>query len=262
MRIRPTVTVTTAAIGLSLALTGCGVVGDIGARDATPTGTPSPTTSPKDILTKAAKALDGGTYSFQFRRPDTLGVGSVDGRDGWLRLSRIGGGADEPDVTFEVLNVDGHNLIRSNPLTADQWTRLDVKKIDPARRRSLVEVADPGHADRLFAGIVSVEEIRQGSYRGTMNLSKVTGANASHLVDEEHLRSLDHNQTTGVPFEANVDRQGRLLGIRLTLPAGGGKPEQPAEISYSRHGVKPDLRGPLTGRIEPTPESLYKLLNS
>jgi hypothetical protein len=64
-----------------------------------------------------------------------------------------------------------------------------------------------------------------------------------------------------VPFEATLDAQGRLLGFRLTLPANGGKPEQPAEISYSDHGFKPDLTGPFEGKIGPAPASVYEVLN-
>lgn len=246
------------AVALLLALTGCGVAKELAdGRDADP----SPTPNSADVLRTAAEALARGPYSFQFRTHDTIGVGAVDGRDGWLRFRAVGDGLGEAHLTFEVLHAKGQHLVRSDPLTRDQWTRIDMTKVHPAQRGKLERFGDPAHATELFAGITAAEPSGQHSYHGTLDLTRVTDPGGSVLVDEEYLRTLGPQQTAGVPFEAQVDSQQRLLGFRFTLPASGGKPEQPAEISYSGHGFKPDLSAPFEGRIGPAPASVYDILN-
>jgi hypothetical protein len=244
-------------LALAVALTGCGGVGDPAGKESSP----SPKESPAAILMKAAENLDHGPYSFQFRNVDTIGVGAIDGRDGWLRLRFVGPRVGKAHLTFEVLHARGQHLARSDPLTGDQWTRVDVKKVVPARRKYLEEFSDPARAKDLLGGIASAEQIGEERFRGTLDLTKVADPSASRLVDEEYFGSLSQDKATGVSFEATLDRQGQLLGLRLTLPASGGKPEQPAEISYSGQGFKPDLTGPFEGKIGPAPDSVYEVLN-
>jgi hypothetical protein len=250
-----------AAAGFAIALTlsGCGVVGDIADRNSGPS--PSPTASAAETLVKAADALENTSYSYQFRAPNIVGVGSVDGRNGWLRVRLVGEGSSKQPLTFEVLHVDRHYLIRSDPLTADLWTRLDLTKIDPARRRVLEEFGDPARARDLFEGIAAAERTGDRTFRGTLDLTKVANPADSRLIREDHLTTLDRDQAANVPFEATVDPQGRLLGLRFTLPASHGEPEHASEISYSRHGLTPDLRGPLKGEIGPAPTGIYEILN-
>jgi hypothetical protein len=248
---------TAAGAALALALTGCGGAGDSAGKQQSP----APKESPAAILMKAAESLDDGPYSFQFRNVDTIGVGAVDGRDGWLRIRFVGPRVGTAHVTFEILHARGQHLARSDPLTGDQWTRVDVKKVVPARRKLLEEFGDPARAKDLLGGVASTEQISEGRFRGTLDLTKVVDAGTSRLVDREYLGSLGQDKAASVPFEATVDGQKHLVGFRLTLPASGGKPEQPAEISYSGQGFKPDLSGPFQGKIEPAPESVYEVLN-
>lgn len=250
-----------AAAGFAIALTlsGCGVVRDSADRNSTPS--PSPTASAAETLVKAADALRKTSYSYQFRAPDVVGVGAVDGRNGWLRVRQVGEGSGKQRLTFELLHVDNHYLIRSDPLTADRWARLDLKKIDPARRRVLEEFGDPARARDLFEGIAAAERTGDRTFRGTLDLTKVANPADSRLIREDHLTALARDQAASVPFEATVDTQGRLLGLRFTLPASDGEPEHASEISYSRHGLKPDLRGPLEGEIDPAPKGIYEILN-
>jgi hypothetical protein len=238
-------------------MTGCGGAGDSAGKDASP----SPKESPGAILMTAAESLGKDPYSFQFRNVDTIGVGAVDGRDGWLRLRFVGPRVGTAHLTFEILHARGQHLARSDPLTGDQWTRVDVTKVVPARRKYLEEFGDPARAKDLLGGIVSTEQVGEGRFRGTLDLTKVADPGASRLVEEEYFRSLGQDKTTSVPFEATLDAQRHLLGFRLTLPASGGKPEQPAEISYSGQGFKPDLNGPFEGKIGPAPKSVYEVLN-
>jgi hypothetical protein len=246
-----------AGVALTLTLTACGGSDDPAGKHLSP----SPTTSPAELLRKAAQTLDDGPYSFQFRNADAIGVGAVDGRDGWLRMRFVGSRVGTAHLTFEVLHVDGHYLARSDPLTDDQWTRVDLAKVQPARRKLFEEFSDPAHAKDLFAGIASAEQTGERNFRGTLDMAKVANPGASRLIDEDHLKSVDRAKAASVPFEATLDSQGRLLGVRLTMPAGGDEPEQPAEISYSEHGFKPDLRGPLEGKIGPAPKGVYEILN-
>lgn len=250
-------TVATGA-ALALVLTGCGGGGDQAGKDPSP----APKESPAAILMKAAESLDQAPYSFQFRNVDAIGVGAVDGRDGWLRMRFVGPKVGTAHLTFEILHARGQHLARSDPLTGDQWTRVDIKKVVPARRKYLEKFSDPARAKDLLGGVASAEQISEERFRGTLDLTKVVDPGASRLVDREYLDSLGQDKTTSVPFEATLDRQKHLVGFRLTLPASGGKPEQPAEISYSDQGFKPDLTGPFEGKIEPAPDSVYEVLNS
>lgn len=246
-----------AAVVIALMLSGCGIVKDIVGRDPAPT----PTTSAAEVLADAADKLSSGPFSFQFRTPDTIGVGAVDGRNGWLRLRLVGEDVGAAHLTFEVLTVNGQHLVRSDPLTRDQWTRLDIRKVDASRRPSLERFGDPAHAVELFTGIASAERVGEKGFRGTIDLTKVADPAASRLIDEDHLAKLDDEELANVPFEATVSSQGQLLGFRFTVPAGGGEPEQRAEISYSEHGYKPDLRGPFEGEIGTAPASVYEIIN-
>ncbi|MET8838137.1 hypothetical protein ABZV78_30100 [Micromonospora sp. NPDC004540] len=254
MRLRSAVPV----LALVLSLTGCGVARDL----ADDRADASPTPNSAEALRQAAEALHRAPYTFQFRTHDTIGAGAVDGSDGWLRFRAVGGDAGKARLTFEVLHRGGQHLVRSNPLTGDQWTRIDVRKVDPARRARLERFGDPAHATDLFVGITSAEASGTGRYRGTLDFSRVPDADASVLVDEKRLAALTPQQRAAVPFEATVDDRQRLLGLRFTLPAAGGEPEQPSEISYSEHGFKPDLGAPFEGRIGPAPAAVYEVLNS
>ncbi|MEV4482986.1 hypothetical protein [Micromonospora coxensis] len=253
-----TVRASASLLALLFTLAGCGVVRDVtGADSAAPAGP-----SHADELRGAAEALDQGPYSFQFRTPTTIGAGAVDGSDGWLRIRVVGGDVGKARVTFEVLRRDGRHLVRSNPLTGDRWTRLDMSRVDPARRPALERFGDPAHARDLLAGASAVERDGERRYRGTLDLSRAVDPETSRLVDAEHLAALTAEQARAVPFEATADAGQRLLGLRFTLPAAGGRPEQPSEISYSQHGFEPDLSAPFAGKLEPAPATVYDFVNS
>ena len=245
------------ALALLLTLTGCGVVRDVAGDQADA----SPRPSSAEELRAAADALDRGPYSFQFRTPTVIGAGAVDGQDGWLRTRIVGGDVGKDHLTFEVLSKSGQHLVRSDPLTDDQWTRLDLAKVHPGRRPAVTRFTDPARARELFAGIRDAEPTGDRGYRGTLDLTKVDDPGASRLLDREHLGAFTPQQLGAVPFEATVDAQRRLVGLHFTLPAAGGEPEQPAEISYSGLGYKPDLAAPFQGKIGPAPASVYELIN-
>jgi hypothetical protein len=254
MNIRGSATV--ACVALASTLIGCG-----GGRDAAGSSSPTPSVSPAEVLAKAATRLDEGTYSFQFRNAHTIGVGAVDGRDGWLTMQIVGGRLGTAHLTFHVLHLDTDYLARSDPLTGDQWTRLDIEKVIPARRKMFEDFDDPARATDLFAGIVSAEQVSDRRFRGTLDLTKLADPGTSRLVDKDHFRSLDQGKAASIPFEATLDAQGRLLGVRLILPANAGEPEQPAEISYMKYGTKPDLRAAFKGKIGTAPASVYEVIN-
>jgi hypothetical protein len=248
---------TVACVALAFALIGCG-----GGRDAAGSGSsPTPSASPAEVLVQAAGKLDEGTYSFQFRNAHVIGAGSVDGRDGWLSMQIVGGRVGLAHLTFMVLHLDSHYLVRSDPLTGDQWARLDIKKVVPARRDMFEDFDDPARVTDLFAGIVSAEQVSERRFRGTLDLTKVADPDSSRLVDKQQFRSLDRAKIANVRFEATLDAQGRPLGVRLTLPATAGEPEQTAEISYMKYGTKPDLQGPFKGEIGTAPPSAYAVIN-
>jgi hypothetical protein len=246
-----------AGVALAVTMSGCGGGADATREDSSPSAKPGPA----EVLRKAAEALDDGPYSFQFRNVRVIGVGAVDGRNGWLRMRFVGQDVGKAHLTFEVLNLNGRRLARSDPLTGDQWTSVDLKKVDPARRRIFEEFGDPARVKDLFTGIASAEQIGERRFRGTLDLTKVADPGASRLVDEDDLTSLGPDKAASVPFEAALDAQGRLVGFQMTLPANGGQPEQRAEISYSDHGFKPDLTAPFQGKIGPAPASVYEVLN-
>jgi hypothetical protein len=249
---------TLACVALALTLTGCG-----GGRDAAAVGpSPSPSTSPAEILVQAAARLDEGRYSFQFRNAHTIGVGAVDGRDGWLTMQIVGGRLGTAHLTFHILHRGADYLARSDPLTGDQWTRVDLEKVIPARRKMFEDLDDPARTADLFAGIVSAEQVSERHFRGTLDLTKLADPTTSRLVDKEHFRTLDHDKAASVRFEATLDAQGRPLGVRLTLPADAGQPEQTAEISYMKYGTKPDLRNAFQRKIGPAPPAVYEVINN
>lgn len=66
---------------------------------------------------------------------------------GWLRIRLIGQRVGKARLTFEVLHVDGHHLVRSDPLTGDRWTRVGLKRlIRPAAEFSRSSATPPAPA--------------------------------------------------------------------------------------------------------------------
>lgn len=242
-----------AVAALCLASTGC----DRSPSRPGAATSPSPTLSPTDTLLRAAKALDETPYTFTLKSPDGTGEGAVDppADSGKFKVVITTEGRS---ITIEMLVLGEQRFVKIDLLTGTKWARVDINKIKPEERDDL-EIGDPASAADLFAGIVTAEKTGEGRYKGVLDLVKAKTA-GSGLVDSDHLKALG-DQARSVPFEATVDKQGRLTGLKVTTPATGGQPEAVGEITYSDFGTKPNLTAPPPDQVIEAPQKVYDVFN-
>lgn len=249
------------ALAGGLALAGCGEAGlpgspspsvATGTEAATPSAatpsvaTPSAATAE---LTAAAQKLNDDTVTVTLESAALRSTGNLDPR------------GDKAGVTFRL---GGGSSIDLRAVGEDAWVRATgVPGIDPGKWLHVagerlagtsfdpLPEGDAAGASRYLERMADVTSTGDGTYRGTLDLTKAAASGVS--VD------VLGGKGDAVPFTATVDDQGRLSSLTIDLTA-----VDPAlgtvKTTYSGFGEPVTVTPPPANEVTEAPESLTRIL--
>jgi hypothetical protein len=171
-------------------------------------------------LLAAAAKLTASTLHIQYQTDTPQGTVRVDADvDATTHAVRLHTSWDTPDVE---LSVNGSTLYVKWPgLSTTAWTHGDPAKLMPdGRIRHLLAMFALA---RPLAGVSNATRDEKGRYIGTMKFDAALTA-TTDSVEHDILTSYAMRAggpTTAVPFEAELDSQGRLAELNYVLGYAG-----------------------------------------
>jgi hypothetical protein len=233
-----------------------------GGTKAGAAASPSPSPlAPKDALAASVKQLTATTYDMNITSQEMTGNGSADPAGKKAAISASGtveGMKIKMDIvaigTDSWVKLDfGTELNQQLQIKSTNWYHLDLAKLGSKSSMPL----DPSTGDSLdmagvMAGIVTAERVDAQHYRGTMDLTSMTGV-AAPGADE--LKKAG-DKAKSVPFTATVDAQGRLT--ELKVDASSIDPTLSMTVTFSNYGSATPVQKP-AGTIVEAPQSVYDM---
>ncbi|BCJ66419.1 hypothetical protein [Polymorphospora rubra] len=234
-------------------------------NDAAPSVSPTPDL--RQALLDSTKVFDGGNFAF------TLTGGSED-------MAGVEDAASNSAAVKALFEIDGEpGTLEFILIDEDLWVRIDYGDklnrtmgidawsdkyllIDQTRAPDLLDPpgesdeSDPASAAALFRTATDVRDTGAGTYRGTVDLGKVTD---SMLLDEAMHEALGA-AAASIPFEARIDAEGRLVELSISTPAAGEIEARNIKIVYSQFGTATPPRRPTAAQSMRAPDAAYELL--
>ncbi|MEV0605838.1 hypothetical protein AB0I61_05610 [Polymorphospora rubra] len=257
-----------AASLLTLGTTGCIRVWSHGPAETDAAPSVSPTPDLRQALVDSTRVFDRGSFLYTVTGGSEDIVGVVDL-------------ASESTAAKFLFDIDGDpGTLEFILIDEDVWVRIDYGDelnkaagidswsdkyllLDPARVPDVLDIAagesdssDPALAAVLFQAATDVRDTGAGTYRGTVDLGKVT---ESMLLDEAMLEALGA-AAASIPFEARIDAEGRLVELSISTPAAGEIEARNIKIVYSQFGTATPPRRPTAAQSMRAPDAAYELL--
>jgi LppX_LprAFG lipoprotein len=266
MRYSRTIVVTLAAA--SLAFVGAcnkSSGGSGGTSSPSPSPSPSPSLSATEQLSASVKDFSTTPYKYKGTNP-SIGAevnGSADPTAGNVsqqaKVSMAGASA-----TFDLLAVGGQFYAKLSGMpipgvNTSKWLHIDPSKLKTIHNLLIAEVKDPTGVQAIMSSVVSAEKTGEGQFKGTLDLTK-SGINIPG-VDPADLTSLA-DKAKSVPFEATVDKSGRLASYKVSIPATGSSAAADVTVSYSDFGTPVSVQQPPAADTVEAPAAAYTFLNS
>ncbi|MFJ8689098.1 hypothetical protein [Micromonospora wenchangensis] len=164
--------------------------------------------------------------------------------DSWVKLD-LGGTSAGSIPGAQKLNLGKYQHLDQTRIKGNKSLGFDFEKLDPAGSAVLTQ------------GITEVRQTGEGSYAGTLDVSKAAEAGS---VDQTLISALGA-QAQSVPFTAKLDPQGRLSELVLQIPAAGQSAAQDIKITYSDYGNATAAQKPAADQVVEAPQELYNLFN-
>ncbi|EWM65950.1 OmpA/MotB protein [Micromonospora sp. M42] len=164
--------------------------------------------------------------------------------DSWVKLE-LGGTAATQIPGVKNLNTGKYHHLDQNRIKGNRALGFDFEKLDPAGSAVLTQ------------GITEVRQTGEGTYEGTVDVSKAAEAGS---LDPAVITALGA-QAQSVPFTAKVDTQGRLSEMVLKIPAAGQNAAQDLKITYTDYGNAAAAQKPPADQVVEAPAQLYNLFN-
>lgn len=241
-----------AAFLASLALlTGCP-----GSKSPGTDTTSPPARSASDELADAMRTLGSTSYSFAMTFAGGEMTGAIDPAKNAVKVSIRVAEAGKSSVIDLVL-VDPDMYVKVDGLalpgvTAGKFLHLDATKVKSLSRFGVDDLDDPTRSVQLMQSLVSVERAGAGSFKGTVDLTKIEGL-------DEDIKALG-DKAKAVPFEARVD-SGRITRMTIDMPAAGSSPAGTLDIKYFDFGSATTISKPVEGEVVPATDAIYRLVN-
>lgn len=263
-------------------LAACNATGTPSAgSSATPTvsasGTASGAASPvpgdaKQALLNSTREISNGNFRFSMSGAGSTAEGQVHepSQSAEMRVT-VGAPTDDlfmkldliharPDswVKLELGGKTAGSLPAVQKLNLGKYQHLDQTRIKGNRNLGFdFDKLDPAGSEVLTQGITEVRQTGEGSYAGTIDVSKAAEAGS---IDPTVITALGA-QAQSVPFTAKLDPQGRLSELVIQLPAAGQSKAQDIRITYSDYGNAAAAQKPPAGQVVEAPPELYNLFN-
>jgi len=229
---------------------------------------PTEQKKPKDILLAAVPDGSQGSFRFTLADAEATGSGVVDPAAERMQLTtEIKDAALDLSMTFSFLLVGRESWMKVSfsrrlpglPKLPKKWLHLDRSKVKNDDEVPLsFDDPDPAGAAALFAASADVVPAGAGRYRGTVDL---TAAADAQVVDDEALAALGE-AAKRVPFEADVDGQGRLTSLTVRVPAAGRAPAFRRTATYRDYGAVTAPDRPSAAQSQEAPAAAYEMLNA
>lgn len=253
-----------AALGVAFLAALAFVAGCQGSKSTPGTGGDTGSTVTKNAseeLTDAIKKLNETSYSFSM----TLGsMGEMTGAvDPANKAVKAGMAVEQEGTGFSfdmiVLGTDMYMKmdlggIALPGMPAGKYMHLDGSKVTSLENFGLKDLEDPTQAAELMKSLITVEKSGDGTFKGTIDMSKLEALN-------EDIKDLG-DKAKSIPFEAKVDGEGRLTQMTMTLPAGDSTPEMKMEMKYFDFGDATKITKPADGEIVEAPAEVYQMFTS
>ncbi|MEU8263525.1 hypothetical protein AB0C02_23230 [Micromonospora sp. NPDC048999] len=164
--------------------------------------------------------------------------------DSWVKLE-LGGRAADSLPAVRQLNLGKYQHLDQSRINGNRALGFDFDKVDPAGSAVLTR------------GITEVRQTGDGTYAGTLDVSKVAEAGS---LDPALVTALGA-QAKSVPFTARVDPQGRLSELVIRVPAAGQSAAQEIRITYADYGNATPAQKPPADQVVEAPPELYGLFD-
>ncbi|MEH0938917.1 hypothetical protein [Micromonospora psammae] len=166
----------------------------------------------------------------------------------------------KPDswVKLELSGQAAGSIPGANKLALGKYQHLDQTRIKGNKSLGFdFDKVDPAGSEVLTQGITEVRQTGEGSYAGTLDVSKAADAGS---VDPSVITALGA-QAKSVPFTAKLDPQGRLSEMVVQIPAAGQNAAQEVKITYSDYGSAAAAQKPPADQVVEAPKEFYNLFN-
>jgi hypothetical protein len=238
----------TLALALALALSACGAKSDGTTGSAATTGAAAnsaPAADPtKDLLAALVKSA-GQSFTFTLGDSTDSFNGVFDSSNGGIHL------ADPTDKSSEITVIGADSWALVDP---DTYAHFDALKF--AKGSPLVVLVDPTAAVRWLQSAHDVKLITPGTYEGSFDLTKVTGADAATKHLSEILAQAVGTEGRSLPFTVKVDESGKLASFKTTLPKLDDGKDAEYVFTVTKYGAVTPVKKP-TGKIIEAPAEAY-----
>jgi hypothetical protein len=246
------------AAAITLPLAGCGksTGGSSAKASESPSPTPSPSPKPAEALAAAVdKTQAAGNFTFTVANGTDKSTGVYDASTKAIFLDANG------DGTIKVWYFGTDIYLAGFPGTpAGKTVHVDLKKI--TADGSFSAVADPVAGLRLLATAATVEQPSPGTFKGTIDLTKLD-ANAAPGTKLFVAALTKHVKggVTAIPFTATVNDQGRVTSFKATFPGADDGKDLDYTLTLADFGTTKTVTKPTANVVEAS-TSFYKILNS
>ncbi len=252
------------AAGFVLALPA--LAGCTGTPTTDPSASPSATTSTaapssSDLtsadlqLSKAATELAETSFQFDLTSGTAKVTGSYD-------PAKANGESEVTDAsrTYELRMLGPDLYARGLPnAPSDKWTHVDAKRLPATHPANTA--ADPTTLANFLAGAADVQPATDGRYTGTLDVQEaVRNVAGDQRQKLDLLIQLFGDVNMKLPFEADVDGQGRLSRLEVTLPieVAGKRQDYAIEINYHDFGTPVSVERPPADQVVEATEQTYR----
>lgn len=176
--------------------------------------------------------------------------------DSWVK-AELGGKSASSIPGVQKLNLGKYQHLDQTRIKGNRSLGFDFDKLDPAGSAVLTE------------GITEARQTGDGTYEGTLDVSKAAEAGS---MDPAVITALGA-QAQSVPFTAKLDPQGRLSELVIKVPAAGQNASasastgtatsagQDIKITYSDYGNATAAQKPPADQVVEAPPEFYNLFN-
>ncbi|SBT54607.1 hypothetical protein [Micromonospora narathiwatensis] len=164
--------------------------------------------------------------------------------DSWVKLE-LGGRAAAGVPGVRQLNLGKYQHLDQTRIKGNRALGFDFDQLDPAGSAVLTQ------------GVTEVRRTGDGTYEGTLDVSKAAEAGS---LDPALITALG-TQAKSVPFTAGVDPQGRLSELVMRVPAAGQNAAQEIKITYADYGNATAAQKPPADQVVEAPAEFYHLFN-
>jgi hypothetical protein len=180
-----------------------------------------------------------------------------------LTISTLGNG-DASKQLVRVLGDDAYLMLGKTYLPTIDPTKYIQFPADTFATASVVHLADPfdpAGVKGLSAAFVDARRTGDGSYAGTLDLTKAPAGTSRGLLPatEEQLRGAE-DSIKDIPYTATADSQGYLTSMTVEMPAYGAVPAYASKITFTELGEPVQVSRPGAAELTEVPDAVRRLL--